>query len=426
MSSVFEELSWRGVVHSHTEGADKALSGSTPITGYIGFDPTASSLHVGSLLQIMNLARLQKFGHNAIALVGGGTGMIGDPSGKSQERQLLTEEQIAENLAGIRAQLEQFLEFDGVSNPARMVDNGEWLLKVGLIEFLRDIGKHFRVNVMMTKDSVKDRFAKEQGISFTEFSYQLLQGYDYLVLHDRYGCTLQMGGSDQFGNIIEGTDLIRTKRGVQAYGLVSPLVTKSDGTKFGKSEGGQNIWLDPARTSPFKFYQFWINALDADVINYLKYFTFLTRDEIAELEHAVQTDAGQKAAQKRLASEVTRMVHGESALERAVRASQVLFGGSLDDVSPDDLLDIFGDAPSSQFDKARFDGEGVALADVLVESGLIKSKREARDMMSSGGVYVNNVRVTDPARRLTHADSIGGQVIVLRKGAKAYHLAKLG
>jgi tyrosyl-tRNA synthetase len=307
-----------------------------------------------------------------------------------------------------------------------MVDNGDWLLKVGLIEFLRDIGKHFRVNIMMTKDSVKDRFAKEQGISFTEFSYQLLQGYDYLVLHDRYGCTLQMGGSDQFGNIIEGTDLIRTKRGAQAYGLVSPLVTKADGTKFGKSEGGQNIWLDPARTSPFKFYQFWINALDADVINYLKFFTYLTRADIAELENAVQTEPGQKAAQKRLAAEVTRMVHGDTALERAMRASQVLFGGSLDNVSTDDLLDIFGDAPSSQFDKSRFDGEGVPLVDVLVESGLIKSKREARDMMTSGGVYVNNVRITDPARHLTHADSIGGQVIVLRKGAKAYHLARLG
>ncbi|MCU0464268.1 MAG: tyrosine--tRNA ligase [Anaerolineae bacterium] len=424
--SLFEELSWRGVVHSFTDGADKALSGDAPITGYIGFDPTASSLHVGSLLQIMNLARLQRFGHHAIALVGGGTGMIGDPSGKSQERQLLTVEQIQENLAGIRGQLEQFLDFEGVSNPARMVDNGEWLLEVKLIDFLRDIGKHFRVNVMMTKDSVRERFKQEQGISFTEFSYQLLQGYDYLVLHDRYGCTLQMGGSDQFGNIIEGTDLIRTKRGAQAFGVVSPLVTKADGTKFGKSEGGQNIWLDPARTSPFKFYQFWINTLDADVINYLKYFTFLSREDIAGLEQATQTDPGQKVAQKRLAAEVTRLVHGESALERAMRASQVLFGGSLDDVPTEDLLDIFGDAPSSQFDKSRFDGEGVALADVLVESGLLKSKREARDLMTSGGVYVNNVRVSDPAQRLTHADSIGGQVIVLRKGGKTYHLARLG
>jgi tyrosyl-tRNA synthetase len=424
MTSLYEELSWRGVIHSATDGADKALAGA-PLTGYIGFDPTASSLHVGSLLQIMNLARLQRFGHHAIALVGGGTGMIGDPSGKTQERQLLSVEQIQHNLEGIRGQLTRFLDFDGVSNPARMVDNGEWLLSVGLIEFLRDIGKHFRVNVMMTKDSVRERFKQEQGISFTEFSYQLLQGYDYLVLHDRYGCTLQMGGSDQFGNIIEGIDLIRTKRGAQAYGVVSPLVTKADGTKFGKTEGGQNIWLDPQRTSPFKFYQFWINTLDADVIPYLKYFTFLSRDDIAELEHAVQTAPEQKAAQKRLAAEVTRLVHGESALERAVRASQVLFGGSLEDVALEDLLDIFGDAPSSQFERARFDGEGVPLADVLVESGLIKSKREARDMMGSGGVYVNNQRVTDAARRLTHADSLGGQVVVLRKGAKTYHLARL-
>lgn len=351
--------------------------------------------------------------------------MIGDPSGKTQERQLLSVEQIQQNLEGIRSQLARFLDFDGVSNPARMVDNGEWLLKVGLIDFLRDIGKHFRVNVMMTKDSVRERFKQEQGISFTEFSYQLLQGYDYLVLYDRYGCTLQMGGSDQFGNIIEGIDLIRTKRGAQAYGVVSPLVTKADGTKFGKTEGGQNIWLDPQRTSPFKFYQFWINTLDADVINYLKYFTFLSREDIAELEHAVQTAPEQKAAQKRLASEVTRLVHGESALERAVRASQVLFGGSLEEVALEDLLDIFGDAPSSQFARARFDGEGVPLADVLVESGLIKSKREAREMMSNGGVYVNNQRVTDAARRLTHADSLGGQVVVLRKGAKTYHLARL-
>jgi tyrosyl-tRNA synthetase len=424
--SLFQELSWRGVVHSHTDGAQKALDGA-PLTGYIGFDPTASSLHVGSLLQIMNLARLQRFGHHALALVGGGTGMIGDPSGKTQERQLLSVDQIEENLLGIRGQLERFLDFStAIGNPARIVNNGDWLLQVGLIEFLRDIGKHFRVNVMMTKDSVRERFKQEQGISFTEFSYQLLQGYDFLVLHDRYGCTLQMGGSDQYGNIIEGIDLIRVKRAATAYGVVSPLVTKADGTKFGKSEGGQNIWLDPQRTSPFRFYQFWVNALDADVLNYLRYFTFLTQAEVEELAHANQAAPEQKAAQKRLAAEVTRLVHGETALERAMRASQVLFGGSLSDVPLEDLLDIFGDAPSSQFDKARFDGEGVALADVLVESGLLKSKREARDLMTSGGVYVNNARISDANRRLTHADSFAGQVIVLRKGAKAYHLVKLG
>ena len=304
--TLFEEFEWRGMVYDATEGAAEMLS-KEKVTCYIGFDPTASSLHVGSLLPIMALARLQRFGHSPIALVGGGTGMIGDPSGKSQERSLLSIDEIDANARGMRAQLERFLDFDATPNAARLINNADWLRNIGLLEFLRDTGKHFTVNAMMARESVKRRL--EDGLSFTEFSYQLLQAHDYLHLYRTLKCTLQMGGSDQWGNILAGTDLIRRVENGKAHGLVLPLVTTSAGTKFGKTEAG-TVWLDPARTSERDFYQFWLNTDDRDVIKYLKFFTWLDRSAIDTLEQSLHSDPASRAAQKKLAEEVTRNVHG--------------------------------------------------------------------------------------------------------------------
>src|SRR5918993_6032907 len=349
--TLFEEFEWRGMLYDATDGAREALA-REKVTAYIGFDPTASSLHVGSLLPIMALARLQKFGHSPIALVGGGTGMIGDPSGKSAERSLMSIEEIDANARGMRAQLERFLDFTAAPNAARMINNADWLRKVGLLEFLRDTGKHFTVNYILAKESVKRRLGGDEGISFTEFSYLLLQAHDYLHLHRTTGCTLQLGGSDQWGNIVAGCDLIRKVEGGRAHGLVLPLVTTSAGTKFGKTEAG-TVWLDPQRTSPFKFYQFWLNADDRDVVKYLKFFTWLDRATIDALEQTV-TDAPEKReAQRTLAREMTTMVHGADELERAERASQVLFGGSLAGVSTADLLMVFEDVPSITLPAAR-------------------------------------------------------------------------
>ena len=347
--NVFEEFKWRGMLYDASEGLEETLANHS-ITGYIGFDPTAASLHVGSLLPIMGLVRLQQHGHTPIALVGGGTGMIGDPSGKTQERQLLSKEQIEFNVEGIRSQLSLFLDFEAKSNRAMLINNADWLAPIPMVDFLRDVGKHFTVNYMLAKESVKRRFEEGDGISFTEFSYMLLQSYDFLVLHDRYGCTLQMGGSDQWGNIVAGTELIRKMRGAKGYGLVFPLVTTSAGVKFGKTEAG-SVWLDPNLTSPYRFYQFWINIDDSDVVQYLKFFTMLDQQAIAELEQAVVTAPEKREAQKRLAEEVTRTVHGESNLRKAIQASRVLFGGEIEDLSASDVLDIFAEVPSSEVAK---------------------------------------------------------------------------
>ena len=344
--NVFEEFKWRGMLYDASEGLEETLANHS-ITGYIGFDPTAASLHVGSLLPIMGLVRLQQHGHTPIALVGGGTGMIGDPSGKTQERQLLSKEQIEFNVEGIRAQLSLFLDFEAKTNRAMLINNADWLAPIPMVDFLRDVGKHFTVNYMLAKESVKRRFEEGDGISFTEFSYMLLQSYDFLVLHDRYGCTLQMGGSDQWGNIVAGTELIRKMRGVKGYGLVFPLVTTSAGIKFGKTEAG-SVWLDPKLTSPYRFYQFWINTDDSDVVKYLKFFTMLDQQAIAELEQTVVVAPEKREAQKRLAEEVTRTVHGESNLRKAIQASRVLFGGEIEDLSASDVLDIFAEVPSSE------------------------------------------------------------------------------
>jgi tyrosyl-tRNA synthetase len=419
---IYEDFQWRGLVYDGSEGIVVRLA-ERPITLYIGFDPTASSLHVGSLLQILNLARMQRFGHTPIALVGGGTGLIGDPSGKSQERQLLTAEKVKENMVGLREQLSRFLDFDSKTNPARMVDNGEWLTTIPLVDFLRDIGKYFKVNQMLAKDSVKLRLDKEEGISFTEFSYQLLQSYDFLVLYERYGCELQMGGSDQWGNITAGAELIRRVGIGKAYALVVPLVMSASGVKFGKTETG-TVWLDAERTSPYRFYQYWLNADDRDVITYLKYFTYLNQEEVAGLE-ATHAEAPQKReAHRRLARLVTEMVHGKSALDRAERSSEVLFGAQIKDLKPAEILDIFQEVPSSEVSRDTFAGAGKPLVELLAES-LGVSKGAARRLVREGGAYLNNQRCGDEAAQITSDDFLGGQVLVLRKGRKQYHVVKL-
>jgi tyrosyl-tRNA synthetase len=420
--NLFEEFRWRGMVREVTDGLADALSRER-LTAYIGFDPTASSLHAGSLLTVMGLARLQRFGHTPIALVGGGTGLIGDPSGKSQERHLLTFDEVEANAAGIRQQLGRFLDFTpGLANAAIMRNNVEWLRPIGLLDFLRDVGKHFTVNHMMAKESVKRRIEGDEGISFTEFSYQLLQAYDYLVLHDREGCTLQMGGTDQWGNITAGCDLVRKVRAARVHGLVWPLLTTTSGAKFGKTEAG-TIWLDATRTSPFHFYQFWVNADDRDVVAYLRFFTWLDRDAIAGLERTVAEAPERREAQRVLAREVTGLVHGPAEAERAERATAVLFGGPLRDLDPDTLLMVFDDVPSTTMERAAFERSTVASA--VWETGLTSSKGEASRMIRQGGVYLNGDRVTDDRRLLTMDDTIGGSIVILQKGPRDRRLLRV-
>lgn len=422
--NVIEELRWRGVLENATEGAEEALA-SESRTGYIGFDPTAESLHVGSLLPIMALVHLQRAGHTPVALVGGGTGLIGDPSGKDQEREFLDRERVEANLEGIRGQLEAFLDFDAPSNPARMVNNLDWLGEVGILEFLRDVGRHFPVTTMLRRESVRRRLEGEgAGLTFTEFSYQLLQAYDFLVLHDRVGCQLQMGGSDQWGNILAGIDLIRRARGERAYGVVLPLVTTSAGSKFGKTEEG-TVWLSPERTSPYRFYQFWLNVDDGDVVSYLRYFTLLERERVEELANAVEERPHTREAQRALAEDVTRRVHGETELERAQAASRVLFGGALEGMSAREVEEIFADVPSSAVARSRLEGEGLPVVDLLDETELTPSRSEARRAVKGGGIYVNNHRVSDPHRQVTLEDAVEGSFVVLRKGKRNYHLVRL-
>lgn len=410
------------MLSEQTEGLADTL-GREKVTAYIGFDPTASSLHVGSLLTIMGLARLQRCGHTPIALVGGGTGLIGDPSGKSQERVLLDLEPVAENARGIKAQLERFLDFGAGANAARMVNNVEWLGPMAFLDFLRDVGKHFTVSAMMAKESVKRRLASEDGLSFTEFSYQLLQAYDYLVLHDRCRCTLQMGGSDQWGNIVAGCDLIRKVRSARVHGLVWPLMTTSAGTKFGKTEAG-TIWLDGERTSPFRFYQFWLNTDDRDVVSHLRLFTWLDRPAIDALAETVTGAPEKREAQRTLARDVTRLVHGDEALAKAERASGVLFGGSLADASAEDILTVFDDVPSIEVMGEQLRA-GVAAAELAVLTSLAASKGEAVRLIKQGGLYVNDRRLADERGRVTAADAIGGAVIVLRKGQRERRLIRV-
>jgi tyrosyl-tRNA synthetase len=417
---LYREFEWRDMIYHATDGLRQALVAGS-LTGYIGFDPTASSLHVGSLLTVMGLARLQRFGHNPLAIVGGGTGMIGDPSGKSQERILLSAEQVDANVAGIRAQLERFLDFSPGPHAAQIVNNAEWLGAIGMLEFLRDAGKHFTVNYLLQKESVSRRLESEEGISFTEFSYVLLQAYDFVQLFDRFGCTLQLGGSDQWGNITAGIDLIRKVRSAKAHGLVWPLMQTASGTKFGKTEAG-TIWLDSARTSPFRFYQFWLNTDDRDVLRHLKLFTFRSRQEIEELASSVEHAPEKREAQRILSRDVTTLVHGQEQTARAERASAILFGGDITHANVEDALTVFEDAPSTEL---RWPAEGLTVIQALVTTGLAPSKSEAMRLIKSGGVYVNNQRVADERASLSRSQAIGGKLFVLRKGQRQNHLVKL-
>lgn len=419
-SNVFEELKWRGMVYDCIDGVQDMLV-KEAVTAYNGFDATADSLHVGHLVPLLALARLQRFGHHPIALAGGGTSMIGDPSGKSAERNLLSREVIESNVESIKKQLAQFLDFEVKSNPARLLNNANWLMQLPLIDFLRDTGKHFTVNYMISKDSVKNRLEREEGLSFTEFSYMLLQSYDFLHLHDAEGCRLQTGGSDQWGNITAGVELVRRVRGSQVFGLVYPLITKSDGTKFGKTESG-SVWLKPERTSPYRFYQFWLNTDDRDVVNYLKFFSFLSQSEVEALAAAVTERPEQREAQRVLAREVTGLVHGPTALARAEQASQALFGGDITGLPGEDIADIFAEVPSSELPKTQLEGEGLNIVDLLVNTGFMKSKGEARRAIAEGGVYLNNQRVAEPTQAAGLNQLLDGRFLVLRRGRKNYHL----
>jgi len=423
MAGAFDELKWRGLVYGNTESVPELLAAG-PVRFYNGFDATADSLHVGHMVPLLALGRLQRFGHTPIALAGGGTSMIGDPSGKTDERLLLSRGEIEANIVSIKRQLAHFLDFEAKTNPAQLLNNADWLLSLNLVDFLRDTGKHFTVNYMIAKDSVRTRLEREEGISFTEFSYMLLQSYDYLHLHDNFGVTLQTGGSDQWGNITAGAELIRRTRGKSVGALVYPLITKSDGTKFGKTASG-SVWLSAERTSPYRFYQFWYNAEDRDVINYLKYFTWLDAQTIAELETAVREKPEQREAQRRLAREMTRATHDETALGKAEQASQVLFGGEVAGLTGAEVADIFADVPSGEVSGEKLKGDGLQITELLVLTGTVASKGEARRAIESGGVYLNNRRVSDPTFRVTSADVIDGRFLVLRHGRKNYRLARI-
>ncbi len=422
MSALFEDLQWRGLAHQMTDpdALPKLLDQDT-LTAYIGFDPTADSLHVGHFQQICLLRRLQDAGHRPIALIGGGTGMIGDPSGRSDERTLLTPDHLEANKAGIRAQLERFVDFGGAG--AVLADNAEWLGSVGLLEFLRDVGKLFTVNEMIRKDSIRSRLeGREQGISFTEFSYLLLQAWDYLQLFDRFGCRLQMGGSDQWGNITEGVNLIRRRREAQAFGLTSPLVTKSDGSKFGKTASG-TVWLDARRTSPYQFFQYWIRSSDDEVGSFLRRLTFLDRASIEDLDRATAAHPERREAQRVLAHTLTATVHGREEADRAERAADVLFTEDIVDLDEATLSSALADAPSSALGPAELGG-GVTLVDALVRSGLASSRSDARRHLAAGAVSVNNRR--EPADRpLTDTDALHGRFVVVRRG-KSQHVLVVG
>ena len=418
--TLLDDLRWRGLLSDHTPDLADHLA-EAGRAAYCGFDPTADSLHVGSLVPVMGLARLQRHGHTPVALVGGGTGLIGDPSGKTNERSLLTAEQVEANVAGIRAQLERFLDFEG-EHAARMANNADWLTSIPLTDFLRDVGKHFTIGYMTAKESVKSRV--ESGLSFTEFSYMLLQAYDFLTLYQEQGVTVQLGGSDQWGNMTAGTELVRRSAGGKAHALTMPLVTNAAGTKFGKTEAG-TVWLDPERTSPYRFYQFWLNTDDRDVVDYLKYFTWLGREEIGALAADLEAHPGRRQAQRALAGEVTTMVHGRAATEAAERAGRALFGGDLAALSSRELDEVFEEAPSIEVPADRVSGEGVGVVDLVVEAGLAQSRGEAKRAVAGGGVRVGDRKVADPGETVTPADAVDGRVIVLRKGKKRVALVRL-
>lgn len=421
--NAFEELQWRGLVYDYVEGVPDLLE-QQKITIYNGFDATADSLHVGHLVPLMALARLQRFGHTPIALAGGGTSMIGDPSGKTGERQLLSRGQIEANVEAIKGQLAAFLDFEIKTNPARLLNNADWLLPLHLVDFLRDTGKFFTVNYMITKDSVKNRLEREDGISFTEFSYMLLQAYDFYHLHEHHGCAVQAGGKDQWGNITAGIDLIRRMSGGSAHGLTFPLLTTASGVKIGKTEGASGsemVWLDPEMTSPYQMYQYWVNTDDLDVVKFLKLFTFLDLPEITELEESLKRDPGKREPHHRLAFEFTRLAHGGEAGRAAQEASEVLFGSEVQTLSQEVFAALAGEVPGTKVSKARVQN-GVPLVDLLLETNLVKSKRAARDLIGQGGAYVNNKTWKDLEGKVGFEQALSGRGILLRVGKKNYHL----
>ncbi|WP_341199792.1 tyrosine--tRNA ligase [Croceibacter atlanticus] len=423
------EMTWRGMLHDVMPGTEEQLL-KEPTAAYIGFDPTADSLHIGSLVQIVILMHYQRAGHIPIALVGGATGMIGDPSGKSAERNLLDEEALAKNVAGIKEQLSRFLDFsENSENKAELVNNYDWMKDFSFIEFARDIGKHITVNYMMAKDSVKKRLSSEStvGMSFTEFTYQLFQGYDFLHLYREKNCLLQLGGSDQWGNITTGTELVRRVAGGKAYAMTSPLLTKADGTKFGKTEGG-NVWLDKNRTSPYKFYQYWVNATDEDAENFIKIFTFLSQEEISELVLKHNEAPHLRLLQKTLAEHVTKMVHGQEDLDNAIKASQVLFSKTFkNDISQLDeatFLDVFEGVSQTEISKAKLE-EGLDMIAVLsAETNFLKSNGEARRALKANSVAVNKEKVTE-AYTLTTDDIINDNYVILNVGKKNTYILKV-
>ncbi len=417
---ILDELEWRGLVQQ-VAGPDLREHLSRSRVVYAGFDPTADSLHVGSFIPLMTLRRFQQTGHRPIALVGGATGMIGDPSGKSEERNLLAEDVLHANVEGIQRQLRRFLDFSG-PHAAVVVNNYDWMKEFSYLQFLRDIGKHAPLGMMLAKESVRARLESEAGLSYTEFSYMLLQGYDFVHLARTYGCTVQLGGTDQWGNITVGIDLARRLDGVQLYGLTGPLLTRADGVKMGKTERGA-VWLDPEKTSPYAFYQYWINVADEDVGHCLRYLTELDAATIAELDAARAEAPHLRQSQKRLAEELTRIVHGEAGLAVARHATEIFFGAEIENLDDRSLSDIFADVPSRELPRTRLE-EGLSLIDALVESGLASSKGEARRTIQQGGAYVNNIRRTELGTVLTPADLASESMMVLRKGKKRYALLR--
>jgi len=419
--NVLADLRRRGMVHQTTDDTGlPAWLDAQPRTLYAGFDPTADSLHVGHLVAMMILRRFQRAGHRPIAVVGGATGMIGDPSGKSDERNLLSKEALAANVEAMGTQMRRFLDFDG-PHAARLVNNLDWIGRFSYLDFLRDVGKSFSVNVMLSKDSVKSRLERtDSGLSYTEFSYMLLQAYDFVHLNQEYGCELQVGGSDQWGNITAGIDLARRMRSVQLYGMTCPLLTDAEGRKMGKSEKTGTVWLSPEKTSPYAFYQYWINVTDADVARCLGYFTDLAHEELDALDAARAENPGQKQSQNRLAEELTRLVHGDEGLAKAKRATQTLFGAEIENVTDAELGEIFADVPSRELPRSSLEEAGLNIVDALVSAGLAKSKSEARRAVEQGGAYVNNRRVEGTATQLTTSHLAGESTMVLRSGRKNY------
>lgn len=416
---LLQDLQWRGIVYQQTdEEGIKDVLDKEKISLYCGVDPTADSMHIGHLLPFLTLRRFQQAGHRPIVLVGGATGLIGDPSGKSEERKLQTLEQVQVNVEGIKGQLNRLFNFEG-ENGAVMVNNYDWAGSMDIVTFLRDFGKHVGVNYMLAKDTISSRL--ETGISFTEFTYTILQAMDFYYLHKNHECRMQIGGSDQWGNITTGLELIRkmSPEGSKAFGLTIPLVTKADGTKFGKTEGGA-VWLDPEKTSPYEFYQFWINTSDADVVKYLKFFTFLSKEEIEELENAVQEEPHLRKAQKSLGEEMTRLIHGEDALQQAIRISAALFSGDIQSLTGSEIKQGFKDVPSFTYEQ----GSSLNIVELLVNAGIVQSKRQAREDVTNGAISVNGVRVNELEYTLDEKDRIDGEFTVIRRGKKKYFLIK--